>query len=659
MKQWLRARSIRSRLMFVIGAVVFFAIVTFGGLALVSEQRAARETLAAEQAALAALVANRSGAALVFGDQALAQENLDALVAVPHVQSACLYDSAQQLFAGFSAAGTSTACSTAHAQGAARLKSDSLAVEVPVVLDETVGTLVLLSSLQPLRERLGEQARTWAITGSIGGALALLLAAVLERLISGPIRRVNAVAESVSRGGDTRLRAPVESTDEVGKLADAFNRMLDRLDEQTQRLKLQAEYNEVLFQRSPLPVLVIDPARGHCIDCNDAATTIYGFATREETLATTAADVSTEFQYDGTPSSEAIVPRVEAALAGKPQIYDWRHRRPDGSEFDAEVHLARFGPDEAPLLLASLFDVTERKETAAQLKRLNEALETRVDERTQQLASSNRELSDTISRLQLAQGELVRSERLASLGSLVAGVAHELNTPLGSVLLVATTLGDGLEDLRRQLESGELKRSALQSFLAQQSEAQALIVRNARRAAELIGRFKQVAVDQTSEQRRRFDLGEVVNEVLGTLQPRIRKTPHQVLVDVPEGLQMDSYPGPLGQVITNLVLNAIIHGLQDEAGVVRVIARAVGDTDIELQVSDNGVGIPAENLPRIFDPFFTTKLGEGGSGLGLHIVYSLVQRSLGGQISVDSKVGQGAQFIVRLPLSAPQAEQAD
>lgn len=645
--------------MLVIGTVVFFAISTFGSLALVSEQRAARETLSAEQGALAALVANRSGAALVFGDQALAQENLDALGAVPHVQSACLYDSAQQLFAGFSAERASTKCPELHGQDAALLNDDSLTVEVPVVLDDTVGTLVLMSSLQPLRERLGEQARTWAITGTIGGALALLLAALLERLISGPIRRVNAVAESVSRGGDTRLRAPVESRDEVGKLADAFNRMLDRLDEQTQRLKLQAEYNEVLFQRSPLPVLVIDPALGHCVDCNDAAVTIYGFSSREETLASTAADVSTELQYDGTPSAEAIVPRVQAALAGVPQVYDWRHRRLDGSEFDAEVHLARFGPDEAPLLLTSLFDVTERKETAAQLKRLNEALETRVEERTQQLANSNRELSDTISRLQLAQGELVRSERLASLGSLVAGVAHELNTPLGSVLLVATTLGDGLEDLRRQLESGELKRSALQSFLAQQSEAQALIVRNARRAAELIGRFKQVAVDQTSEQRRRFDLGEVVNEVLGTLQPRIRKTPHQVIVEVPDGLQMDSYPGPLGQVITNLVLNAIIHGLQDDAGVVRVIARAVGDTDIELQVCDNGVGIPAENLPRIFDPFFTTKLGEGGSGLGLHIVYSLVQRSLGGQIGVDSKVGQGAQFFVRLPRSAPQAEQAD
>ncbi len=645
--------------MLVIGTVVFFAISTFGGLALVSEQRAARETLSAEQGALAALVANRSGAALVFGDQALAQENLDALGAVPHVQSACLYDSAQQLFAGFSAERASTKCPELHGQDAALLNGDSLTVEVPVVLDDTVGTLVLMSSLQPLRERLGEQARTWAITGTIGGALALLLAALLERLISGPIRRVNAVAESVSRGGDTGLRAPVESRDEVGKLADAFNRMLDRLDEQTQRLKLQAEYNEVLFQRSPLPVLVIDPALGHCVDCNDAAVTIYGFSTREETLATSAADVSTELQYDGTPSAEAIVPRVQAALAGVPQVYDWRHRRLDGSEFDAEVHLARFGPDEAPLLLTSLFDVTERKQTAAQLTRLNEALETRVEERTQQLANSNRELSDTISRLQLAQGELVRSERLASLGSLVAGVAHELNTPLGSVLLVATTLGDGLEDLRRQLESGELKRSALQSFLAQQSEAQALIVRNARRAAELIGRFKQVAVDQTSEQRRRFDLGEVVNEVLGTLQPRIRKTPHQVIVEVPDGLQMDSYPGPLGQVITNLVLNAIIHGLQDDAGVVRVIARAVGDTDIELQVCDNGVGIPAENLPRIFDPFFTTKLGEGGSGLGLHIVYSLVQRSLGGQIGVDSKVGQGAQFFVRLPRSAPQAEQAE
>jgi signal transduction histidine kinase len=394
------------------------------------------------------------------------------------------------------------------------------------------------------------------------------------------------------------------------------------------------------------------------VDCNEAAVAIYGWGNRDATLNTDAADVSTPLQYDGTPSENAIVPYTVAALAGQPQVYDWRHRRPDGTEFDAEVHLTRFGPEEAPLLLASLFDVTERKAAAAALQRMNEALESRVAERTYDLAASNAELSATVEQLRRAQVELVRSERLASLGSLVAGVAHELNTPLGSALLVATTLGDGIEELRRKLGNGELKRSTLDAFLEQQAEAQALIVRNARRAAELIGRFKQVAVDQTSEQRRRFDLAEVADEIIGTLQPRLRKTPHQVVVDIAPGLAMDSYPGPLGQVVTNLVLNALLHGLGDSPGEVRVVACQHDADHVALSVSDDGVGIPAEHLSRIFDPFFTTKLGEGGSGLGLHIVYSLVQRSLGGRIDVDSTPGRGARFTVIMPMNAPKIAEA-
>ena len=656
MRRGLRHLSIRTRLLAVIGAVTLLAITTFGTIALVSEREAARNALGSEQAALATLVANRSAAALLFGDPSLAQENLDALAGIAHVQAACLYDNEGRLFTAYAARGAQP-CPATRAEASGD-RSGSLVAEVPVELDETVGTLSLRSSLGPVEARLREQAETWAAAGAVGAVLALIFAALLERLISGPIRRVSAVVESIDTSDAQGQRAPVEGDDEVGHLAEAFNRMLDRLDEQTRGLKLQAEYNEVLFKRSPLPVIVVDPRANGMVDCNEAAVAIYGYGTREATLSTNADDVSAPVQYDGTPSGLAIVPYTEAALAGRAQVYDWRHRRPDGTEFDAEVHLTRFGPDEAPMLLASLFDVTERKATAAALQRMNEALETRVAKRTHDLAASNAELSATVEQLQRAQVELVRSERLASLGSLVAGVAHELNTPLGSALLVATTLGDGIEDLRRKLGSGELKRSTLDAFLEQQAEAQALIVRNARRAAELIGRFKQVAVDQTSEQRRRFDLGEVVEEIIGTLQPRLRKTPHQVVVDIAPGLTMDSYPGPLGQVVTNLVLNALLHGLGESPGEVRVVARWHDSEQVALCVSDNGVGIPAEHLTRIFDPFFTTKLGEGGSGLGLHIVYSLVQRSLGGRIDVDSAPGRGARFTVVIPMNAPKIVEA-
>lgn len=652
MRSWLRRRSIRSRLLIVIGAVTSLGMVTFGGVALVAEQKAAKRAIAGEQEVMAVLMANRSAAALLFGDPALAQENLDALGSVPHVQAACLYDMDDRLFAAFVSPGRAPC--PALRLVAQLSEDDGLQTEVPVVMDEALGTLRLRSSLQPVQDRLREQARTWAAAAAVASLLSLLSAALLEGLISGPIRRLGRVVDGIDPTQTGGRRASADTRDEIGQLAQAFNRLLDRLEEQTDRLRLQAEYNEVLFKQSPLPVIVIDPRMNCLTDCNDAAVAIYGLGSREATLDSTVETVSTALQYDGTPSVEAVAPHTLAALAGVPQVYDWRHQRPDGSVFDAEVHMARFGPPDAPLLLTSLFDVTERKAAATELQRLNEALESRVAERTRDLAISNAELSATVEQLQRAQSELVRSERLASLGSLVAGVAHELNTPLGSVLLVATTLGDGIEELRQQLERGDLKRSSLNEFLAQQAQAQALIVRNARRAAELIGRFKQVAVDQTSEQRRRFDLAEVVAEVLETLQPRLRNTPHRIEVALTEGLIMDSYPGPIGQIVTNLVMNAVIHGLEDKAGTVRVAAHALSHDEVELVVSDTGVGVPIEDHARIFDPFFTTKLGEGGSGLGLHIVFSLVERTLGGRVSLESHPGQGATFSLRLPRVAPK-----
>jgi methyl-accepting chemotaxis protein len=311
----LRTLSIRTRLLAVIGAVTLLAITTFGAIALVSERDAARDALGSEQAALATLVANRSAAALLFGDPSLAQENLDALSGIAHVQAACLYDNEGRLFTGYTTADVTACPQTRSAAGV--VPGGSLVVEVPVELDEIVGSLSLRSSLGPVEARLREQAETWAAAGAVGAVLALVLAALLERLISGPIRRVSAVVESIDTSNAQGRRAPVEGDDEVSHLAEAFNRMLDRLDEQTRGLKLQAEYNEVLFKRSPLPVIVVDPRANCMVDCNEAAVAIYGWGNRDATLNTNATDVSTPLQYDGTPSENAIVPYTVAALAGQ------------------------------------------------------------------------------------------------------------------------------------------------------------------------------------------------------------------------------------------------------------------------------------------------------------------------------------------------------
>lgn len=305
-------------------------------------------------------------------------------------------------------------------------------------------------------------------------------------------------------------------------------------------------------------------------------------------------------------------------------------------------------------------ELTERKQAEAHIAQLNEELEARVHKRTAELAKTNAQLQETLDTLQRAQSQLIRSEKLASLGALVAGVAHELNTPLGNSYTISTTLQEVGREFMMAFEKGELKRSSLKRYAEQIQEASELISRNLYRASEMITHFKQVTADQTSAQRRKFELHECVEEIVSTLQPQFKRTTHKIQVNIPSELLFDSYPGPLGQVITNIVLNALFHAFdQRENGIIDIEAVPLASDRVRLSISDNGCGIPPENMPRIFDPFFTTRLGSGGSGLGLHIVYSIVTRVLGGNIDVVSNEGKGTRFIMEIPFVAPVPPKKD
>lgn len=276
----------------------------------------------------------------------------------------------------------------------------------------------------------------------------------------------------------------------------------------------------------------------------------------------------------------------------------------------------------------------------------------RLDERTHALQEANAELEQSLESLKVTQEDLVRSEKLAALGALVAGVAHELNTPIGNSLLAATSLLDRTRAFERSSTEG-LRRSELESHLEEVKQASDIVLRNLQRAVELVGSFKQVAVDRASSQARKFHLDEVVGEIGLTLWPTLRKSGATIDYDIPPGIRMDSYPGALGQVLTNLVSNAVIHGFDGEpGGQIRVSARLLDNDWVELSVRDNGHGIPPENIGRIYDPFYTTKLGKGGSGLGLNIVYNLVHGVLDGRIAVQSEVRKGTCFTVSIPLVA-------
>ena len=311
----------------------------------------------------------------------------------------------------------------------------------------------------------------------------------------------------------------------------------------------------------------------------------------------------------------------------------------------------------AVLFYLMIADVTARKRAEDSLKEFNTKLEHTVEERTEALQQALKDLGNVIENLEQTQDELVRSEKLAALGSMVAGVAHELNTPIGNSLMVASHLVETSKKMKESLKTG-LKKSILDEFLDNTDTTGDVLVRNLSKAAELISSFKQVAVDQTSSQRRSFNLAEMLAEVVTSLGPTIRMTPYVIEQKVVAGISMDSFPGPLGQVVSNLINNGIIHGFDGrEHGHICIEAAKSDDgSQVVLKISDDGKGIPTSVLPRIFDPFFTTKLGQGGSGLGLNIVHNMVFGILGGRISAESTPGEGSCFTLALPLSAPQQD---
>jgi signal transduction histidine kinase len=268
------------------------------------------------------------------------------------------------------------------------------------------------------------------------------------------------------------------------------------------------------------------------------------------------------------------------------------------------------------------------------------------------LQESHRKLETTLSELREAQIHIVQSEKLAALGSLVAGVAHELNTPIGNALTMTSSLEEAATELERLIDSGKMRRSDLSEYMQRSREMAEIASRSCQRAAALISSFKQVAADQTSEQRRSFDLRSLVEDNIASLRPSFRDTPWQVEIDIPEGIVCDSYPGPLGQVIAHLVSNALSHAFDGRSsGTVRIVA-FMAEGRVKLQVEDDGNGMDEATLVRIFEPFYTTQRGKGGPGLGLSIARNMVTGLLGGTIQAASEAGHGSRFSLCFPVSA-------
>lgn len=262
-----------------------------------------------------------------------------------------------------------------------------------------------------------------------------------------------------------------------------------------------------------------------------------------------------------------------------------------------------------------------------------------------------------LAELKATQQSLIQAEKMASLSRFTAGVAHEINTPIGTGLTAATVLQRHTSDFVKAVESGTVTKSAALRYAAVAGESCALIVSNIQRAAELIQSFKQVAVDQTSGARRSFDLDAYLHEIVHSLSPRLRRTAHRVVIECPAGLRLFGTPGAISQILMNLLMNSLLHGYPDgRPGILSVQARKLPGETVELVYGDDGSGIQAADLKHVFDPFFTTKRAAGGTGLGLHIVYNIVTQTLKGSIQVESVPG-ATRFRMHFPMSLPVLEE--
>ena len=394
------------------------------------------------------------------------------------------------------------------------------------------------------------------------------------------------------------LNKPIEPAvlrNKVAVLCELYARVQERtraLHESERRLRMVIDSASEAF--------IATDSQGIVTDWNHAAEDLFGWR-RHEML--------------GQPASKVLLP---AQGCGR------RARHREGREFDVELSQWQVPQSQPPSFAALVRDITQRKQ----------AEEARSCE------------------LRQALQQIVEQEKMVALGSIVAGVAHELNTPVGNLVLLASTLRDRVDELAGDALAGKLTRSALIQAAGDCREASAVLIRSADKARELIESFKNVAVDQTSQRRRRFDLHTCLHDILVTLGRMMRQANVTAELQVPPGVTMDSYPGHLEQILNNLIVNSILHGF-DGRGCGKVsIAASVADGQVCLVYTDDGVGIAPEVQEKIFEPFFSTKVGAGGSGLGMYIVNNLVSGALQGSMVLDSAPGRGVRFEFRLPLAA-------
>ncbi|WP_416307224.1 ATP-binding protein [Neptunicella sp. SCSIO 80796] len=304
--------------------------------------------------------------------------------------------------------------------------------------------------------------------------------------------------------------------------------------------------------------------------------------------------------------------------------------------------------------------IQSQQEAEKEYRSLTASLEEKVNQRTVALKEANQELIQTLEKLHEFQRQLVQNEKMASLGDMVAGIAHEVNTPIGLGVTASTMMIDRIDQIQKDFDNKTLKASALGKFLSESKENLNIVYRNLNRSADLISSFKQVAVDQTHELNRTFSVQQLIDEILLSLRPRLKQTRHEIKIDCDPSLTIECKAGPIHQVLINLIMNSLIHGFEFiEVGTIGIDITLSDDDKLCITYTDDGKGLSDTLKKRIFDPFVTTKRGKGGSGLGMHLVFNLVTQGLGGTIKVESEEDQGVKFVIVFPVKRASVSAQD
>ncbi|MGK0306513.1 MAG: signal transduction histidine kinase [Gammaproteobacteria bacterium] len=336
----------------------------------------------------------------------------------------------------------------------------------------------------------------------------------------------------------------------------------------------------------------------------------------------------------------------QSKLAGTQNELQRANLRLDDQNISLEEEVAK----KTATLSRIMLDLEQQKDelliNQRELRQENENRQFIEDE----LRKRNTELATSMETIQMAKDQLVESERMASLGGLVAGIAHDVNTPLGVSVTATSFLHDRVKKLQSAYDNKKLTGNTMTSFLSEAEQTITLLTNNLNRASDLISSFKQVAVDQTSEAEREINVSEYLNEVVQSLAPNFKKTQHTIDIHCPDDLSIKCAPGVLAQILTNMIMNSLIHGFEDKPKGAIKLEISEQDSNLVINYSDDGRGLDESTLKRHFDAFFTTRRGKGGSGLGTHIMYNLVTQTLGGDIEAFSRPGEGLRYIITIPV---------